>query len=107
MLFYTPYWTTFELPSIDMKVASVGVLDQMVAGLSSGASGEAGAVRCRWVTFRADVAARIGFALAMGMCSLIAGSRRRCLQMAETPHSSRRMTSDRSERPGTRDGRTK
>jgi hypothetical protein len=32
-LFYTPYWTTFELPVIDMKAASVGVLDQIVAGL--------------------------------------------------------------------------
>jgi hypothetical protein len=31
--FYTPYWTTFELPSIDMKDASVGLLDQIVAGL--------------------------------------------------------------------------
>jgi len=29
----TPYWTTFELPAIDMKAASVGILDQMVAGL--------------------------------------------------------------------------
>jgi hypothetical protein len=32
-LFYTPDWTTFELPVIDMKAASVGVLDQIVAGL--------------------------------------------------------------------------
>jgi len=32
-LFYTPYWITFELPSIDMKAASVGLLDQIVAGL--------------------------------------------------------------------------
>jgi len=32
-LFYTPYWTTFELPAIDMKAASVGILDQIVAGL--------------------------------------------------------------------------
>jgi hypothetical protein len=32
-LFYTPYWITFELPAIDMKVASVGVLDQIVTGL--------------------------------------------------------------------------
>jgi hypothetical protein len=32
-LFYTPYWTTFELPAIDMKVASVGILDQIVTGL--------------------------------------------------------------------------
>jgi hypothetical protein len=29
----TPYWTTFELPAIDMKVSSVGTLDQIVAGL--------------------------------------------------------------------------
>ena len=29
-LFCTPYWTTFELLSIDMKAASVGILDQMV-----------------------------------------------------------------------------
>jgi len=32
-IFYTPYWTTFELPAIDMKAASVGVLDQIVAGV--------------------------------------------------------------------------
>jgi len=32
-LFYTPYWTTFELPTIDMKAASVGILDQTVARL--------------------------------------------------------------------------
>jgi len=32
-LFYTPYWTTFELSPIDMKVASVGLLDQIVTGL--------------------------------------------------------------------------
>jgi len=32
-LFYTPYWITFELPPIDMKAASVGLLDQIVAGL--------------------------------------------------------------------------
>jgi len=32
-LCYTPYWTTFELPAIDMKVASVGILDQIAAGL--------------------------------------------------------------------------
>jgi hypothetical protein len=32
-LFYTPYWTTFELPATDMKVASVGILDQIVAGV--------------------------------------------------------------------------
>jgi len=31
--FYTPYWTTFELPPIDVKVASVGMLDRIVAGL--------------------------------------------------------------------------
>jgi hypothetical protein len=31
--FYTPYWTTFELPPIDMKAASVGILDQIVVGL--------------------------------------------------------------------------
>jgi len=31
--FYTPYWTTFELRSIEMKAASVGLLDQIVAGL--------------------------------------------------------------------------
>jgi hypothetical protein len=29
----TPYWITFELRSIDVKAASVGILDQMVAGL--------------------------------------------------------------------------
>ena len=29
----TPYWTTFELPLIDVKAASVGILDQIVAGL--------------------------------------------------------------------------
>jgi hypothetical protein len=32
-LFYTPYWTVFELPPIDMKAASVGILDQIGAGL--------------------------------------------------------------------------
>jgi hypothetical protein len=32
-LFYTPYWITFELPAIDMKAASVGILDQIAAGL--------------------------------------------------------------------------
>jgi len=31
--FYSPYWTTFELPAIDMKAASVGILDQILAGL--------------------------------------------------------------------------
>jgi hypothetical protein len=31
--FYTPYWTTFELPSIDTNAASVGILDQIAAGL--------------------------------------------------------------------------
>jgi hypothetical protein len=29
-LFCTPYWTTFELPAIDMKAASVGILGQIV-----------------------------------------------------------------------------
>jgi hypothetical protein len=29
-LFYTPYWTTFELLAIDMKTASVGTLHQVV-----------------------------------------------------------------------------
>jgi hypothetical protein len=33
-LFYTPYWTTFELPAIDTKVASVGILDQIATGLT-------------------------------------------------------------------------
>jgi hypothetical protein len=28
----TPYWTTFELPAIDMKAASVGVSTQIAAG---------------------------------------------------------------------------
>jgi hypothetical protein len=28
-----PYWTTYEPLSIDMKAASVGILDQRVAGL--------------------------------------------------------------------------
>ena len=32
-LFYTPYWITFELPAIDMKAASVGIVDQIVARL--------------------------------------------------------------------------
>jgi hypothetical protein len=32
-IFYTPYWTTFELRSIEMKAASVGLLDQIVIGL--------------------------------------------------------------------------
>ena len=32
-LFYTPYWITFELPAIDVKAASVGILDQIVARL--------------------------------------------------------------------------
>ena len=32
-LFYTPYWTTFELPATDMKASSIGLLDQIVAGL--------------------------------------------------------------------------
>ena len=31
-LFHTPYWTTFELPAIDMNAASVGIVDQIVAG---------------------------------------------------------------------------
>ena len=30
---FTPYWTTFELPAIDMKAASVGILDRIVTGL--------------------------------------------------------------------------
>jgi hypothetical protein len=30
---FTPYWITFELPSIDVKAASIGILDQVVAGL--------------------------------------------------------------------------
>jgi len=30
---YTPYWTTFELPAVEMKAASVGTLDQIAAGL--------------------------------------------------------------------------
>jgi hypothetical protein len=38
-LFYTPYWATSELPPIDMKSASVGILDQIAAGL-------------RWITLR-------------------------------------------------------
>ena len=29
----TPYWTAFELPSIDVKAAAVGILDQIRAGL--------------------------------------------------------------------------
>jgi hypothetical protein len=29
----TPYWTTFELSAIDVKAASVGLLDHIVAGL--------------------------------------------------------------------------
>jgi hypothetical protein len=29
----TPYWITFELPAIDMSAASVGLLNQVVAGL--------------------------------------------------------------------------
>jgi hypothetical protein len=29
----TPYWITFELPAIDMKAASVGILDQIVGRL--------------------------------------------------------------------------
>jgi hypothetical protein len=28
-----PYWTTFELPAIDQKATSVGLLDQRVAGV--------------------------------------------------------------------------
>jgi hypothetical protein len=32
-LFYTPYWITLELPAIDMKVASVALLDQIATGL--------------------------------------------------------------------------
>jgi hypothetical protein len=31
-LIYTSYWTTFELTATDMKAASVGILDQTVAG---------------------------------------------------------------------------
>jgi len=31
--FYTPYWTTFELAAIDMKAASIGMLDQIATGL--------------------------------------------------------------------------
>jgi len=31
--FHTPYWTTYELPAIDMKAASVGIWSQIVAGL--------------------------------------------------------------------------
>jgi len=30
-LFYTPYWITFELPTIDMKAAAAGILNQIVA----------------------------------------------------------------------------
>jgi hypothetical protein len=30
---FTPYWTTFELPTIDMKASSVGTLDQIVVRL--------------------------------------------------------------------------
>jgi hypothetical protein len=44
-VFYTSYWITFELPPIDMKAASVGSLDQIVAGLRQGASGKAGTVQ--------------------------------------------------------------
>jgi hypothetical protein len=33
MLFYTPYWTTFELLASDMKSALVGILDQIAAGV--------------------------------------------------------------------------
>jgi len=29
----TPYWITFEFPAIDMKAASVGILDQIATGL--------------------------------------------------------------------------
>ena len=29
----TPYWTTFELPTIDMKAVSVGVLGQVIVGV--------------------------------------------------------------------------
>ena len=32
-ILYTPYWTTFELPLIDMKAASIGILGQIAAGL--------------------------------------------------------------------------
>jgi len=32
-LFYTPYWTTFEPPVIDVKAALVGIVDRIVAGL--------------------------------------------------------------------------
>jgi hypothetical protein len=32
-LFYTPYWTTSELPAIDMKASSVGLLDHIGAEL--------------------------------------------------------------------------
>jgi hypothetical protein len=45
-LFYTPYWTTFELPEIDTKAALVGIFDQIAAGDSGdGVSGRAGAVQ--------------------------------------------------------------
>ncbi len=30
---FTPYWTTFELPATDTRVAPVGILDRIVAGL--------------------------------------------------------------------------
>jgi hypothetical protein len=29
-LFYTPYWTTFELPAIDIKAELIGILDRVV-----------------------------------------------------------------------------
>jgi hypothetical protein len=32
-IFYTPYWTTFELRSIYVEAASVGILGQIVGGL--------------------------------------------------------------------------
>jgi hypothetical protein len=31
--FYMSHWTTLELPPIDMEVASVGIVDRIVAGL--------------------------------------------------------------------------
>ena len=43
-LFYTPYWTTFEFPAIDMKAASVSTLGQMVATQVVELSGKPGRV---------------------------------------------------------------
>jgi hypothetical protein len=56
----TPYWTTFELPAIDMKAASVGILDQIVAGLR------------QWSLRKSRGGSRHGFGLGWWTCDTVA-----------------------------------